>query len=372
MRADGLRNWAGVGLLALLGVAPLRAQELPPIPGRPTALTPGAAADRKLPTDLDLTPAPVPTDAPTIHSTDCHTAPAEGAERGWASGLFFDADYLLIKPRRNALDFAIVAPNRDQIPSGAVESLEWQLRSAFRFGAGYEFANGWRVGAHYTYLHSTDSATVNAPDGGTVYATLTRGGTFDEVATATATTNLNYNVLDIEASKFTALSDTLGLTVFGGARAAWIDQKFVAVYNGGPLGATNATVDTPVNFSGGGLTFGAEATWKIYRGLGLYARARGSLLSGRFTDSLTETNNNNQNVIVNVGERYYQLVPVMELGAGVSFQTEHVYVGLGYDVVNWFNMVNSLDFPSTNIGKPERRTSNLTLEGFSVRLGVIF
>jgi hypothetical protein len=95
-------------------------------------------------------------------------------------------------------------------------------------------------------------------------------------------------------------------------------------------------------------------------------------LSGRFNDSLTETNNNNQNVIVNVGERYYQLVPVMELGAGVSFQTEHVYVGLGYDVVNWFNMVNSLDFPSTNIGKPERRTSNLTLEGFSVRLGVIF
>jgi hypothetical protein len=371
MRADRLRNWAGVGLLALLGVAPLRAQELPPAPDRPAALTPGAA-DRKLPTDLDLTPAPVPTDAPTIHSTDCHTTPAEEAERGWASGLFFDADYLLIKPRRNALDYAVVAPNRDQIPSGSVESLEWELRSAFRFGLGYELANSWRLGVHYTYLHSTDSATVNAPAGGAVYATLTRAGTFDQVATATATANLNYNVIDVEASKFAALCDSLGLNVFGGARVAWIDQKFSATYNGGPFGANNATVDTPVFFEGAGLTLGAEAVWKIYRGLGLYGRARGSLLSGRFRNFLTETNNNGQNVIVDVRERYYQLVPVLELGAGVSFQTEHVYVGIGYDVANWFNMTDSLDFPSTNIGKPERRTSDLMLEGLSVRLGVIF
>jgi hypothetical protein len=369
MLADRLRNWVGVGLLALLGAAPLRAQE-PSLPGRPAALTPGA--DRKLSVDLDVPPAPAPLDPLTVHSTDCHTAPAETAERDWASGLFFDGDYLLIKPRRNALDYAVVAPNRDQIPSGSVESLEWQLRSAFRFGAGYELANGWRVGAHYTYLHSTDSATVNAPDGGAVYATLTRGGTFDQVATATATANLNYNAIDVEASKFAALSDTLGLNVFGGARVAWIDQKFSATYNGGPLGAANATVDTPVFFEGAGLTFGAEATWKIYRGLGLYGRARGSLLSGRFRNFLTETNNNGQNLLVDVRERYYQLVPVMELGAGVSFETEHLYVGAGYDVANWFNMVNSLDFPSTNIGKPERRTSGLMLEGLSVQVGVIF
>ena len=43
-------------------------------------------------------------------------------------------------------------------------------------------------------------------------------------------------------------------------------------------------------------------------------------------------------------------------------------LGVGYDLANWFNMTDSLDFPSTNIGKPERRTSDLMLEGLSVQV----
>ena len=40
---------------------------------------------------------------------------------------------------------------------------------------------------------------------------------------------------------------------------------------------------------------------------------------------------------------------------------------------DWFGMVDSLDFPdSSNIGKVGRRTSDLSLEGLAVQLGLVF
>ena len=64
---------------------------------------------------------------------------------------------------------------------------------------------------------------------------------------------------------------------------------------------------------------------------------------------------------------------MVELGMGLSWETEHVHLSIGYDMANWFNMTNSLDFPSaTDVGKIERRTSDLTLEGLTVKVGVVF
>jgi Legionella pneumophila major outer membrane protein precursor len=316
-------------------------------------------------------PVAVPIDAPTAPMCP----PAPEAPNDWLlSGLFVDGDYLYQQAHRNTLDFAVTSPNTQLLPGGVIDSLNYQASSGFRFGAGYELpGQNWAVGVHYSYLHNTDAAQVNAPDNGALYATLTRAGTFDQVESAFATTSLNYNVVDIEASTHLSVNPTLDVNVFGGVRLAWIDQTFGATYNGGPSGAVNATVDSPVYFFGAGLTCAAEAEWKIYRGFGIYGRARVSLLSGQFRDSFTETNNGGQTPITNVSETYRQLVPVVELGAGVSFQTEHFRVRVGYDLANWFNMVNSLDFPSgTDIGQVERRTSDLMLEGLSAQVGVVF
>jgi hypothetical protein len=363
MRAGRLRKWAGAGLLAVLGVAPLRAQE--PSPPKPAPPVPGVVEQKPS--------VPSPQFSPVDPAAAAAGADCACANRPAWSGLFVDADYLLIKPRRTALDYAISAPNTDQVPAGNIESIDWQIRSGFRFGAGYEFPDqGWALSAHYTYLHSTEASSVTAPSGGTVYATLTRSGTFDQVDAASASAGLNYNVLDFEASKRFAPCASVDVDVFGGVRIAWIDQNFSAVYNGGPGGAVNATVDSPVYFNGAGLTLGAEATWKLTHGLGIYGRARASILSGQFHNVYNETNNNGQTSIVNVTETYDQLVPVMELGVGVSWRTEHVQVSVGYDLADWFNMVNSPAFTSTNIGTPVRRTSDLMLEGLSFQVGVMF
>ncbi len=235
------------------------------------------------------------------------------------------------------------------------------------------------VGATYTYLHTNDNQGISAPPGGNLFTTLTRSGGFFDASTAVAMTNLNYNVLDVDFSKRFSPAHSLDLTVFGGGCGAIIDQKFDVIYNGGTSGAVNDHVSSPVYFYGGGLTFGMESQWMIYEGhsphtgLSLYARARGSLLTGEFRNFETETNANGTVVITNVYEKTQSVVPVAELAFGVAMEWEHLNVRVGYEITNWFDMVNSPSFTdAANIGNITRRTSDLSLEGLAVHLGLSF
>jgi hypothetical protein len=325
--------------------------------------------------------APPPPPPPPIH--EAAPPETEGESGSLLGGLSLYADYLLIRPRRNALDFAVSSPNLTNAPGGTVESLFWETRSGVRSGVGYQLGHGWEARFDYAYFYSRADRSLTAPTGGTLFATLSHGGFFDDVASASATSSINYNVFDLEAAKHVVVNDSLDLTLFGGGRFGWIDQQFTALYNGGSASAVNAVVDSPVYFRGAGLSAGAEGFWKLgggggeerrfLSGLGLYAKARGSILSGEFRNFLSETNNTGAVVLVNVKEKYQQLVPVMELGMGLAWRGEHWRVGVGYELANWFNMVNSLDFTSaTSLGKPSRRASDLTLEALVVQLELAF
>jgi hypothetical protein len=301
----------------------------------------------------------------------------EGEHNGeghWGCGLFASADYLLIRPRRNAQDFAVVSPVQGDIAQGSIESVGWETRSAFRVSLGYQLPDeAWRLSATYTNLYSAGNASVTAPAGGQAFATLTRGGSIDDVDSATAFTSLNYNVVDLDATRSFCLGKGLDVQVFGGARLAWIDQKLRATYNGGSAGAQNDVVSSPVYFASGGLTGGVGGFWRVWHDLGFYSKARLSLLSGRFRNFLSETNGNGAVTIVNVHEQFYEVVPVAELSAGLGWQSEHLSLSVGYELANWFNMVDSPDFATgLNIGKVSRRTSDLTLEGLAVSLGILF
>jgi hypothetical protein len=376
--------------LALMAIAPVRAQNSAPVPAAPRPVTPPAfpAVGGSLPPALvtggsQATPPPAPGVEPLPQSGPHAAGPvldhgpiAEAPEEDGYSfrGLYFTGDYLLLRPARNALDYAIQSTNLTQTPGGVVESADWHTESGFRVGTGFRIpGQDWTFGITYMNISSHDNEATAAPAGGTLYATLTRGGSFDQVDTASAFSNLTFNVIDLDFSHRIKCSDCFNLTVFGGGRFAWINQELNATYNGGPDHATNDNVSTPVFFNGAGLTIGGQGEWSVWHGVSLYARARGSLLSGQFRDSVTETTNNNSVVIVNVSEKFDQIVPVAEMGLGLSYCCEHWHVSVGYELQNWFGMVNSLDFAdASNIGKPSRRTSDLSLEGLAVQLGLAF
>jgi hypothetical protein len=286
-------------------------------------------------------------------------------------GLFITGEYLLVKPRRDAFDFAITSSDRLGVINGNLNSLDWETRSAFRVGLGYQFADGWDASVNYFYLHSNASSSLAAPNGGALYATLTNN-TFDDVSTASAMGNLDMNVIDIDVGRTYRAADNLNFRFTGGGRVTWIEQQFSAIYNGGTLGAVNNFVSSPVNFTGAGLTAGGEGTYALNKHFGLYARGKVALLSGTFNNNLTETNGNGATTFYNISNKYHEVVPVLETGVGAVLTKDHMHFKVGYELYNYFNMVDSLDFQSLSFGKVSKRMSDLSLEALSIQFGLTF
>lgn len=348
----------GILLAALaLGLAcPAAAQESLPPAGAAKAVAAPEPAPEAFHPNIDLTTAPI------------GGCPVPGCQE--SGRFFFQADYLLMQPRRRALDFAISDPNRNGLAEGNVESVQWESDSGVRAGGGYRLGSGWEVGTYYTYFYSATQRTVNAPANGTLYATLTHPGFVDAVDSATGTSSFKYQLFDLEFGRHVDVSDNTSVYLSAGGRYAWIDQALNATYNG--QSAFQDRVSTPINFDGGGIRVGAEGDWKMAYGFGLYANAHGSLLMGTFRTRLTEANNAGAAVISNVSERFEKMVPVAELGLGVSYQNENFRARIGYEMSNWFGLVDSPDFVHDFTNKLSHRVGDLSLDGLTVRLEVGF
>jgi hypothetical protein len=362
------RTAALVGLWLFAGTA--WAQDLPAAKSATTppnsAAAPALVSEQAMPPLLNPDPRPCPTCEVLPTSIDNHCC--ERCE----GGFFAEGDYLLLKPRRRAFDFAILDPNNRGVTEGSIESLEWEFSSGFRAGGGYRLpGEGWEAGAYFTYLHSTISRTINAPPGGTIFATLTRPGGITQVDSATADCGLNYRVVDVEVGRCFHPGESVTVRVFGGGRAASIDQGLNAFYNGGD--ANHALVQSPIDFDGGGLRAGGEGRLNLRWGLNLYASASASLIAGEFKTRLTETNNSGATTNVNVSETFDKVVPVAEMGLGIGWEYRNWQLSAGYEIVNWFNLVDSPNFvDDVHIGKVSHRVSDLSLDGLMVRLGMTF
>jgi hypothetical protein len=315
-----------------------------------------------------------PASAPTLFSTHCAEAFASCDNRaeGCPDGLFIEADYLLFRPRRRNLDFALLAPSNQGIAVGTIESVDWNTESGFRIGAGYLLPiQGWDVGADYTYFHSSGSRAVARTAGETLFATMTHPGGIEQVDTANASSSLNYNVLDLEVGRGLNVGDRFTLRLFGGGRFAWIDQSENAFYNGGD--ANHALASASVDFNGAGLRLGGEGRMNLGWGLHLYAGGSGSLVVGDFRTHRLETNAGGAVTNVDVSEKFDKVVPVAELGLGVGWEYRKLQIRAGYEMTNWFGLVDVPDFvDDVHQAKFTRRTGDVSLDGLVLQVSLGF
>jgi hypothetical protein len=309
------------------------------------------------------------------HGTEFSSAPAEGASCGGeccGHGVwFFDGEYLLMRPRRRDLDFAITDPNTAGTAVGAIKSLEWDVSSGFRVGGGWAMEpEGLSVGVFYTYLHAHDDQGLVAPTGGVLYSTLSHPGFIDAVNTAFGNTSLNYHVVDLEVGSNIQVGKCVHLWVGTGGKFASIDQSLDAFYDG--LTASSAQVSSPIDFDGGGVRVGVDGSWTVGRGFSLFSRAFGSLMIGDFRTNLLETNGAGAFVITDVTEHYWKVVPVLELAVGAGWENNWLRVRAGYELTNWFGLVDSPDIVHDFSNKLSHRTSDLSLDGLMVSLQVMY
>ena len=372
--AVSLRSWLGA-LAAVFAVAgPSVAQFAPPPPPPPAAKPPAplllsppgdVQPPPPPPTIADLTP-PEFSGKPT--TTVCDGCRPCDNPAAW----LFSADYLLVRPRRQADDFGIVDPTNNLTPEGSVRNIGFDLASGLRAGIGYRPAgSAWESWFTYTYLHAGGDASAIAPTGGLIYATLTRPGLVDDVSIAVAGDNLDYNVYDMDTVRRVLGDDTFSLRLGFGARYVTIDQNQQAFYNG--MEANGTFVQNHMDFNGGGMTASGEVRWQMPWGLSMFGRAKGGIVVGDVCNYVRETDNGGLTTNANIQEHYYATIPVLEMGTGVSWEYRNFRLSAGYEVVNWFNLIDTPAFTNDFAeGKIGRRQSNLSLEGLFLQMGLAY
>lgn len=351
--------FAGLTGLGLGSAALAQAPASPP----PAAQAPPSAA----PTIVDLTPVDLPDRGHGGSPIDCVTCNNRSA--GFTSSI----EYLLVRVRRTANDYAIVDPNNNLAPEGRIRDVNFpDSDSALRASVGYRPRNSeWELLFTYMYLNTNDNAASTAPPGGVVYPTLTRPGVVDRVGLGIANAGVNLNVFDLETARTFRIDDGFTFRLGMGPRFANMTNTVLGAYFGGD--ANGAVARSRTNFDGAGLTAGVQGDWIVGRGLRFFGRARGSIIMADFCDSLTETNDFGQTVNAAVREHYMQTVPVLELASGVAWEYRSMRIAVGYEIQNWFNVVNEPTFVDTFAeGKIGRRQSDLGIEGFFVQFGVSF
>ena len=339
-----------LALIVVAASAALAAAEGPP---PSTTMPPGV---------VDLTPATLPGPAaPIVEAT-----PRRPAE------MIFSAEYLLAFPRRGNMDFAIPDATNNRTPEGSVQSLDWGASSGVRAALGWRPAGAWLEASFaYSYINGYDQQLLTAPPGGLLYATQTRPGLVDSAASANASARLAYNVFDLTIGRTVLLDNFFSLRWSTGARLAAIYQTLDTTYNG--LQADNTRVLDQNTYIGGGLTASGEGRWTLPNNFSLFGHGGAALISGQRTALLQETDHAGATVNANITDQAWQVVPVLELGVGLSWQRDGYSVSVGYEITNWFGLVNRPQFvDDLSDGKFGRRQSDLSVEAVYFRLSKSF
>lgn len=360
-----LRSWAvvvGVLLGSLYLAGPAAAQDIAgvapaPLPGQsvgpanPDGLAAEVAALRQRLDDFQA--------AGAVQPDVC----GEFARPAWE----VNADFLYWRLHRRDLDFAI--PTDDSslaVGAGPIEKLDFGYDGGFRVGLARQLSTGWDIGFSYTYFFTSAEENVAEPAGGNLWATRSHPSRYEEASTAAAFSSFKHHIFDLEAGYQWTLSPWANVRMFGGPRWAMIDQQFNAYYDGRDF--SNDVVTNPVNMNAFGLRMGLSGNWELGHGFSLFGRGAGSLMYGRFSTRLTETNLSGAETVVNVEDEYQQAVSALEVAAGLSWRYRCMEISVGYELVDWINVGNRAAFVDGNDeGLYSPMSSDLLLEGVFAR-----
>jgi hypothetical protein len=280
-----------------------------------------------------------------------------------------DFEYLLLHPVRGNTDYAVLGTNPNWGPIGVVQHADGGFDSGFRIGAGYKWSNGFDTVFRFTYFHANADHMVSGGNGIVVFPTMTFPAVVTQVNAAKGENSIDYNAYDLEFGRRWNTCDNVSLRWFVGPRVLELNQHQTGTYSGGQVAVD--LVKRNVDWSGGGLRAGGEANYKFWEFMGVYLRGSASMMVGQFHSNLSE--NANGLPIVNVSETFTRVIPAVEMGVGVSFSKGSWRVTAGYEFINYFNMVNGMDFISdVHPGKLIEKAGDLGFHGLSFRATYLF
>ena len=307
------------------------------------------------------------------------SAPVPWTSADQTGNIYASLEAIFLRPSTNQLHYATVdnlAAN--SVGSGGVQEVEYDYEAGLRAALGYRFPNtGVNVILRYTGLDANASDSVMVPAGShTLRPTLWHPAGRDNADAASATSQIELDVLDIEAGYNFVVGDTLDMRTFGGLRYASLDQTFDVIYTGDEFstGISNSSVDMSVY----GVRGGFEGIWEAGHGFSIFGMGAASLLAGEIEADLRQNDVGGDGLLVDISRNLSVIVPVLEaaIGAGWEWDSENGWVFRlrgGYEFQNWFNVVEVIEFVDDGSdGRLVDNASDLGFDGFFARVEVTF
>jgi hypothetical protein len=310
------------------------------------------------------------------------------------SDFYFHADYLLLQPKQEGLEYAMTNTNTSNtfpITGGEIlgfsnDNRDWDWDSGFRVGMGFYLNHdAWTIDLNWMWFKINEEASNAATNSEVLIPFWIVPGSNQAVPltnnTASARWHLSMNVLDLSIGKPYHVSRYFIMNPFFGIRGAWFDQHYRARYGGlygnGTVFQNGAEMDGRNDFWGVGTRAGMNTEWLLGGGWELLANLSFSFLFSKFdVDQEMALGTGTASNSFNLDFKHYQNTTNMELQLGVAWgayfnkHQHHISLQLMYEFQEWFNqnqMRRFFDAASTSAQDVVSR-GDLALNGLSVRL----
>ncbi|HEX2579837.1 MAG TPA: Lpg1974 family pore-forming outer membrane protein [Rhabdochlamydiaceae bacterium] len=321
-------------------------------------------------------------------------------------GVYFFADALYWHADVTNSEWAFVNSTGATSPvSGANQELAFKWNWGFRVGLGYSMDHDqWDTDLYYTWFvnnpasGSTSQTAFTNPAGGSASSLNSAlRATPSTVRSGTATTKLNFQVLDWELGRSFYVSNSISLRPHVGLKGAWIKltegQTYTATAVPTSYSVSNSTKSWEVGPSAGinsNWFFGCGNTMPSGRGevkdrpmWSIFGDVSGALMYGHFSNSHSETGTDaagaafagfnasglNRNLMVPV------LSGILGLAWDYCFDCDKMHFGIraGYELQYWFRQNQRFsNFNDAGTGESvaspryTRTTGDLALQGLTI------
>lgn len=309
-----------------------------------------------------------------------------GSCKGWCHCFNFFGEFLYLRARDAEVAYAvpidgsiIVGPTSQQVQTGSVGVVDPDYQPGFRFGGGFTLDETSAVQLTYTQLDSNTTDDVSLPGGRPVLRSLVSSPNPLNIGAdgldAFADLNIQFKLFDVDYKGLIAYTEGYKVAYVVGARYAQLDQDFSAQFE--VLGVE--TVDTRVNFEGGGLKLGLEGERYVRNGqLFVYGKGDVSFIGGEFrADYLFGTQGDP--IITDTSFDASRLVTITNLEVGVGWQNKcgNLRLSSGYMYNVWYNVLRTNEFinavQTNNFTDPsDNFYGMMSFDGFTAKVEVLW
>lgn len=291
----------------------------------------------------------------------------------------FFGDFLYLRPRNAEVTYAVpfdgpVAPGDVPIQVGQIGIVDPGYEPAFRVGFDRAISDCASLGATYTQLDSTisDSISVDAPIviRSMVIHPSTANAETDWLS-AEATYDVRFKLVDLDYRRVFLCGDRYSVNYLIGARYGRLEQVFQSTFTE----TGSETINTNINFDGGGIRVGLEGERHARcSGFLVYGKSTANFVAGEFRARYFQGNSFDPE-IVDTSWKAGRIMSILdlELGVGWASRCDRVRITGGYMVSAWYNVVTTADFIGavqrndfTELGNTELG-GKLTFDGLVVR-----